>query len=170
MNRRNDAKGGVRLDAGRKQDRLTVGVTARPFRDTVVTLNHESYSLNRNVAPLTWAFDGGLLQWHAKGRPTVTFAPNGLAWAANGRPQAGFDPRNALTQFAAQQPTWIVGLPLANPLVNTRFQSQVRPNTFGAINITVSCYPVLLSVPPATRHVRTPNHLPLYHTVTATHR
>ena len=138
LNLLHDEKREFRLYEGRKQDRLTFGVTARPFRDTVVTLNHESYSLNRNVAPLTWAFDGGLLQWHAKGRPTVTFAPNGLAWAANGRPQAGFDPRNALTQFAAQQPTWIVGLPLANPLVNTRFQSQVRPNTFGGINSQAS--------------------------------
>ncbi len=138
LNLLHEEKHEFRLHEGRQQDRLTFGVTAKPFRDTIVTANHESYSINRNVAPLVWGFDGGMLQWIAKGRPTVTFAPNGLAWAANGRPQASFDPRTALTQFAAQQPTYIVGLPLANPLVNTRFQSQVRPNTFGGINSQAS--------------------------------
>ncbi len=138
LNLLHDEKREFRLYEGRVQDRFTVGVTARPFPHTTITANHEGYSLNRNVAPLVWGFDGGLLQWNAKGRPTVTFQPNGLAWAANGRPQATFDPRTALTQFAAQQPTWVVGLPLANPLVNMRFQSQVRPNTFGGINSQAS--------------------------------
>ncbi len=138
LNLLHDEKREFRLYEGRKQDRLTFGVTAQPFRNTTITANHESYSINRNVAPLVWAFDGGALQWLAKGRPTVNFQPRGLAWAASGNPQASFDPRNALTQFAAQQPTYIVGLNLPNPMVNTRFQTQVRPNTFGGINSQAS--------------------------------
>jgi hypothetical protein len=126
LNLLHDQKREFRLYEGRAQDRLTAGLTARPFAHTTITANHEHYSIDRNVAPLVWGFDGGMLQWLAKGRPTVNFPANGLAWAANGRPQAGFDPRLALTQFAAHQPTYIVGLPLANPLVNTRFQAQVR--------------------------------------------
>lgn len=138
LNLLHDEKHEFRLHEGRRQERLTFGLTARPWRNTIVTANHESYSLNRNVAPLVWGFDGGMLQWLAKGRPTVTFAPGGLAWAASGHPQAGFDPRNALTQFAAQQPTYIVGLNLPNPMVNMRFQSQIRPNTFGGIQSQAS--------------------------------
>jgi hypothetical protein len=133
LNALHDEKREFRLYEGRKQDRLTFGVTARPFRHTTITANHEQYSVNRNVAPLVWSFDAGVLQWQARGAPTVTFPANGVAWAAAGRPQATFDPRLALTQFTAQQPTWVVGLPLTNPMVNMRFQSQVRPNTFGGV-------------------------------------
>ena len=38
-----------------------------------------------------WGFDGGALQWLAKGRPTVEFQSQGLAWAAANR--VGADPR-----------------------------------------------------------------------------
>jgi len=131
LNALHEQKREFRLNEGRGQGRLTFGVTARPFRHTTLTANHEQYSLNRNLAPLVWSFDAGVLQWQARGSPTVLFPANGVAWAAAGRPQASFDPRLALTQFTAQQPTWVVGLNLPNPMVNMRFQSQVRPNTFG---------------------------------------
>jgi iron complex outermembrane recepter protein len=157
VNLLHDDKREFRLNEGRKQDRVTLGVTAKPFPNTTVRLNHEHYSVNRNVVPLMWAFDAGTLQWLAKGQPTVQFVPAGLAWNAarrtyvdaNGQPvrvPAGvpdedgfvdsatdFNPQGAITQFTAHTPTWIVGLPLKNPVVNMRFQSQVRANTFGGL-------------------------------------
>lgn len=157
LNLLHDEKREFRIYEGKNQERLTFGVAARPFAHTQVTVNHEAYTLHRNVSPLSASFDGGILQWLAKGAPSVQFRSQGLAWTAANRAftdasgnripvapgvvdsdgwvdaAADFDPRSALTQFTAQQPTWIVGLPLANPMVNMRFQSQVRPNTFGGI-------------------------------------
>jgi len=77
LNLLHDEKREFRLYEGRKQERLTFGVTAQPFRNTTITANHESYSIKRNVAPLVWAFDGGAMQWLAKGKPTVNFPPRG---------------------------------------------------------------------------------------------
>jgi len=157
LNLLHDDKREFRRNEGRQQDRVTLGVTARPFAGTTIRANHEHYSINRNIVPLMWQFDGGILQWLAKGRPTVQFVPGGLAWTAANRTyldasgrrvpvapgvsdedglvdaQADFNPLTAITQFAAHAPTWVVGLPLPNPLVNMRFQSQVRANTFGGV-------------------------------------
>ena len=140
---------------GVNQDRLTLGVTARPLAHTKITVNHENYSNHRNIVPLAWAFDSGVIQWLANGRPTVDFVPQGIAWAtanrafvdANGnrlrvapgvasadgfvRSVADFNPRNAITQNAAQQQVYITGLKLANPVVNMRFQGVMQTDTFG---------------------------------------
>jgi hypothetical protein len=146
-----------RLYEGSEQNRATGGLTWRPFGHTVVTVNHENYSIHRNVVPLTWFFDGGALQWLAKGSPTVRFLPAGATWAAANRSfvdasgnriavapgvvdadgfvdqQTDFDPRQALSQITAQTLTYITGLNLANPMVNTRYQAQLRTNSFGGI-------------------------------------
>ena len=143
---------------GNNQDRLTLGVTAKPFAGTTVTVNHENYSNQRNVVPLAWSFDGGVLQWMANGRPTVQFVPQGLSWAtanrafvdANGNrvpvapgvssatgfvsTAADFNPKNAITQNNAQQPVYITGLNLANPIVNERFQGVQQTDTFGGLS------------------------------------
>ena len=140
---------------GADQNRLTLGVTARPFARTKITVNHENYSNARNIVPLAWAFDSGVIQWLANGRPTVDFVPQGLAWAtanrafvdAKGnripvapgvvspdglvRTAADFNPRNAITQNAAQQLVYMAGLKLANPMVNMRFQGVMQTDTFG---------------------------------------
>jgi hypothetical protein len=147
-----------RLFEGHEQNRVTAGATWRPFAQTQVTVNHESYTIHRNVAPLTWFFDGGVLPWLAKGSPAVRFLPAGATWAAANRAfvdaagnripvapgvvdadgfvdaQADFDPRQALTQIAAHSPTYVVGLALPNPMINMRYQSQLRAPTFGGIN------------------------------------
>jgi hypothetical protein len=162
INALHDDKREFRLYEGRKQDRVTLGATYKPLRHTSITANHEHYSINRNNSPLMWAFDGGVMQWLAKGEPTVNFQSQGLAWAAANRSfldaagnrvpvmpgvvdadgfidaEADFDPRDAIVQFAAQQPTFVTGLNLANPMINMRFQSQVRPNTFGGIQSQAS--------------------------------
>jgi len=143
---------------GNTQDRLTLGVTAKPLANTKITVNHESYSNHRNVVPLAWAFDGGVLQWLANGRPTVDFLPQGLAWTAanrafvdaNGRgipvapgvidadglvdSVADFNPRNAITQVGGHTQVYVTGLNLANPMVNMRFQGQMQTDTFGGIS------------------------------------
>ncbi len=146
-----------RIFEGNAQQRATGGLTWRPRPHTQVTVNHEQYSIHRNVVPLTWMFDGGALQWLAKGSPTVNFLPEGRAWAAAGRrfvdaqgnpvrvapgvvdadgfvdATADFDPRGALTQLAAQTPVFVSGLNLPNPMVNMRYQTQLRPDTFGGV-------------------------------------
>jgi hypothetical protein len=134
LNALHDEKREFRLYEGRQQDRLTFGVTARPFRHTTITANHEQLQPQpqRRSAGVELRCRRAAVAGprHA---PTVTFPPTASPGPPNGRPQASFDPRLALTQFTAQQPTWVVGLPLANPMVNMRFQSQVRPNTFGGV-------------------------------------
>ena len=143
---------------GNTQDRLTLGVTAKPFASTTVTVNHENYSNHRNVVALSWAFDGGVLQWQANGRPKVDFLPQSLSWAtanrafvdANGNripvapgvvdadgfvdATSDFDPRSGITQNNEQQQVYITGLKLANPVVNMRFQGVMRSNTFGGLS------------------------------------
>jgi iron complex outermembrane receptor protein len=146
-----------RRNEGANQDRLTLGVTARPLAHTTITINHENYSSHRNIVPLAWAFDSGVLQWLANGRPTVDFVSQGQSWAtanrsfvdANGnrirvapgvaspdgfvRTAADFNPRGALTQNNAQQVVYIAGLNLANPVVNMRFQGVMQNNVFNSI-------------------------------------
>jgi outer membrane receptor for ferric coprogen and ferric-rhodotorulic acid len=158
LNALHAAKREYRLFEGNAQERVTAGLTWRPLAHTQLMVNHESYSLRRNVVPLTWAFDGGALQWLAKGAPTVNFLPEGRTWAAAGRrfvdaqgnpvrvapgvtdpdgfidSATDFDPRQAISQITAQSPTYITGLNLANPMVNTRYQSQIRADTFGGVS------------------------------------
>lgn len=139
---------------GKNQERLTVSVTAKPWRDTKLTLNHENYSLGTNASSLMWGFDGSALRWAAAGKPTVDFVPAGQTWTATrpyldaaGRPvpvargvtdadgfvdaRTDFDPNLALAQATGNQQTWIVGLNLANPMVNTRYQGLLGAATFG---------------------------------------
>ncbi len=139
---------------GKNQDRLTVSVTARPWADTKLTFNHESYSLGVNASSLVWGFDASVLRWAAAGKPTVEFLPAGLTWTATrpyvdarGNPipvargvvdadgfvdaRTDFDPNLALNQSTGNQLTWIAGLNLANPMVNTRYQGNLAVASFG---------------------------------------
>ncbi|MEO6245006.1 MAG: TonB-dependent receptor plug domain-containing protein [Opitutaceae bacterium] len=139
---------------GKDQERVTLGVTAQPYENTKLTLNHESYSLGTNASSQMWGFNSGALRWAAAGKPTIEFLPNGQTWTAtrayvdakgNRIPVApgvtnasgfvgsknDFDPKNAVAQITGQTPTWIVGLNLANPMVNTRYQGQLQVATFG---------------------------------------
>ncbi len=139
---------------GKNQDRLTVSISAKPWADTKLTLNHENYSLGTNASSLMWGFDGSALRWAAAGKPTIEFLPAGQQWTAT-RPyvdargnrlpvapgvvdadgfvdaRTDFDPNLALAQATGNQQTWIVGLNLANPMVNTRYQGQLGAATFG---------------------------------------
>ena len=139
---------------GQNQSRATVGIVARPFAGTTLTLNHENYSLHSNVSSLMWGFNGAALRWAAAGRPTVQFLPAGQQWTAarsyvdargNRIPVApgvvdedglvdartDFDPRLSLNQLAANTPRYVAGLGLANPFVNLRYQAQLAAATFG---------------------------------------
>jgi len=139
---------------GKNQERLTVSVTAKPWASTKLTLNHENYSLGTNASSLMWGFDGSALRWAAAGKPTVEFLPAGQTWTttrpyvdARGNPipvargvvdadglvdsRNDFDPNLALAQVTGNQQTWMVGLNLANPLLNTRYQGQLGAATFG---------------------------------------
>jgi hypothetical protein len=139
---------------GKNQERLTLSLTAKPWRDTKLTLNHESYSLHTNASSLMWGFDGNALRWAAVGKPTVEFLPAGQQWTAT-RPyvdaagnrirvapgvvdadgfvdqNTDFNPNNALVQANGQTQTWVVGLNMANPMVNMRYQGQLNVATFG---------------------------------------
>ena len=139
---------------GKNQERLTLSVTAKPLPNTKLTFNHENYSLGTNASSLVWGFDGSVLRWAASGKPTIEFLPAGQQWTAtrpyvdakgNSIPVASgvvdadglvdsrndFDPKLVLGQSTGNQPTWIVGLPLANPMVNTRYQGTLGGATFG---------------------------------------
>jgi hypothetical protein len=139
---------------GKNQDRLTLSVTAKPWANTKLTVNHESYSLGVNASSLVWGFDGSALRWAAAGKPTVDFLPAGLTWTATrpyvdarGNPipvargvvdadgfvdaRTDFDPNLVLAQAAGNQLTWITGLNLANPMVNNRYQATLGAATFG---------------------------------------
>jgi hypothetical protein len=141
---------------GKNQDRLTLGITAKPFAHTTVTINHENYNLGINTSSLVWGFNSNALQWVLRGRPTINFVPAGQTWTttrpyvdASGNPvraaagvttadgfvhqKADFDPFGVLNQQGANTPRYIVGLNLANPLVNVRYQGQLAAVAFGGI-------------------------------------
>jgi hypothetical protein len=154
VNLLHDRKREFRDNEGRNQKRVTLGLSAKPSASTTITLNHESYDIDFNFASLTWGFDAPVVRWIAAGKPTVNFVPAGLTWSAT-RPyvdasgkripvapgvvdadgyvdsQAGFDPKGVLAQVAAHQQRWLVGLPMANPVVNERYQAQITAATFG---------------------------------------
>jgi hypothetical protein len=141
---------------GRNQERMTIGLTARPLPGTTVTLNHENYSLGTNASSLMWGFNGSALRWAAAGKPTIQFRNPGATWSATSpyvdaqgnrvpvapgttdanrdgfvNSKAEFDPNNAISQIGGQTQVWVVGLPLANPLINMRFQGQLQSAVFG---------------------------------------
>jgi iron complex outermembrane receptor protein len=139
---------------GKNQERLTLSVSAKPWVNTKLTLNHENYSLGTNTSSLVWGFDGSALRWAAAGKPTVEFMPAGQTWTATrpyvdarGNPipvargvvdadglvdsRNDFDPNLALGQITANAQMWVVGLPLVNPMVNMRYQGQLSAATFG---------------------------------------
>ena len=139
---------------GKKQERLTLSVSAKPWAKTKLTLNHESYSLGTNASSLVWGFDGSVLRWAAAGKPTIQFLPAGQTWTTT-RPYvdasgnrvlvaAGvvdadgfvdsrndFDPNLVLSQIAANTQVYTVGLNLPNPMINTRYQGQLSSAMFG---------------------------------------
>lgn len=155
-----DQKREFRRYEGRNQERMTLGVTARPFPNTTITLNHENYTIHSNLASLTWGFDAAAIQWVAAGRPSVQFLPAGQQWTATRAyvdasgnrvrvapgvvdedgfvdARTDFDPRLVLNQNTAQQQRWIVGLGLPNPMVNLRYQAGMTAATFGGIGSNV---------------------------------
>ncbi len=142
---------------GKDQERMTVSVTAQPWANTRVTLNHESYTVHTNASSLMWGFNSGMLRWLAAGKPAVDFVPAGLTYTAtrayvdakgNRIPVApgvvdadgfvdaktDFDPNNALGQTAGHTQVWVVGLPMANPLWNMRYQGTLSLASFGGQN------------------------------------
>jgi hypothetical protein len=157
LNLLHDEQREFRRYEGRDQERMTLSVTAKPFPNTVLTVNHESYSLHSNASSLMWGFNGSALRWLAAGKPTVEFLPAGQSWTAarayvdakgNRIPvaagvvdadglvdaQSDFDPKGALGANTANNPTWVVGLNLTNPVINMRYQGQLQNATFGGIN------------------------------------
>ncbi|MBM3853564.1 MAG: hypothetical protein FJ399_10460, partial [Verrucomicrobia bacterium] len=108
-----------RGNEGKNQERVTLSLVAQPWKNTKVTANHENYDLALNNAALVWGFDGAALAWMAAGRPVV-----------------GNDPRNYLSNNAAQNQLLVRGLNLANPLVNARGQRTLPAALFGGISST----------------------------------
>jgi hypothetical protein len=127
---------------GLQQNRVTLGARYRPFRHTEIIVNHEEYRTGLNQSPLLPPFDTGALRWVASGRPTVEFVSGGTAWTAAGRafldpggrpvsrPGGGlistrndFDPLQALNQQTAPTMRYVVGLDLANPVINYRWST-----------------------------------------------
>ena len=125
---------------GLKQGRVTLGARYRPFRNTEIVVNHEEYRTGLNQSPVLPPFDTGALRWVASGRPTVEFVSGGTAWTTAGRnfldpsgrpvarPGGGlittrndFDPTQALGQQTAPTMRYVVGLNLANPVINYRW-------------------------------------------------
>lgn len=154
LNLLHDQKREFRRYEGQNQDRLTLGVTYKPFANTTVTVNHESYNIHRNVSPLIVPWDGALLRWAAAGKPTVNFLSSGQSWTttrpyvdASGKAvlaapgvttvdgyvhkQSDFDPNSDLYVNTSQTPTYVVGLSLPNPMINMRYQALMQPAIFG---------------------------------------
>jgi hypothetical protein len=132
-------------------------VSARPWANTKLTLNHESYSLGTNASSLVWGFDGSALRWAAAGKPTIDFVPAGQTWTATrpyldatGKPipvargvvdpdgfvdsRNDFDPNLVLAQIGGNTQVYTVGLNLPNPMINTRYQGQLSAATFGGVS------------------------------------
>lgn len=156
INALHDQQREFRKYEGKNQDRVTLGIVAKPFANTTVTINHENYNLGINTSSLVWGFNSNALQWVARGRPTINFVPAGQTWTAtrpyvdaNGNPvraaagvttsdgfvhqKADFDPFGVINQQGANQPRYVVGLNLANPLINYRYQGQLAAAAFGGI-------------------------------------
>lgn len=142
---------------GKNQERLTLSISAKPWANTKLTLNHESYSLGTNASSLVWGFDGGALRWAAAGKPTIDFTPAGQTWTdtrpyldATGKPipvargvvdtdgfvdsRNDFDPNLVLAQITGNTQVYTVGLNLPNPMINTRYQGQLSGATFGGVS------------------------------------
>jgi iron complex outermembrane recepter protein len=142
---------------GRNQERMTLGMTAKPFADTTVRVNYERYSVDNNAAPLRTYFNSGVIRWLAAGKPTIEFLPNGQLWTANrayvdangnripvapgvvdadGFVDAAtdFNTGTALTQIGGHQLTWVTGLGLANPMVNMRYQGNLANAIFNGVS------------------------------------
>ena len=157
INLLHDQKREFRKYEGKDQERMTLGLSYKPFPNTTVTVNHENYTLHTNYASLMQGFDGPMLRWIQAGKPLVNFVSAGQTWSttrpyldANGNripvapgvvdadgfvdAKADFDPLGALSQDATHRPVWVVGLNLANPMVNTRYQGNLMGATFGGIN------------------------------------
>jgi hypothetical protein len=138
---------------GKDQKRGTVSLTYKPLKNTTVRVNHESYDVHRNIAPLNYAFDAGILRWEAAGRPTIDFVPTASNWTStqayvdhlgNRIPVAAgvvdadgwvdsrtdFDPNLALASNTANNSVWVVGLPGFEGVVNYRYTGSIQTNTF----------------------------------------
>ncbi len=153
FNALHDAAREFRQYVGKDQDRGTVSVTYKPLANTTIRVNHESYDVHRNIAPLNYAFDNGILRWEAAGRPTIDFVPTTANWTGtqayvdhlgNRIPVAAgvvdadgwvdsrtdFDPNLALVRDAGNSSRWVVGLPGVEGVVNYRYTGSIQSNTF----------------------------------------
>lgn len=156
LNALHDEARDFRKYEGKNQERITLSVAAKPWTNTKLTLNHESYSLGTNAASLTWGFDSSALRWAAAGKPAITFVPV-PSWTAtatyvdaagNRIPVArgvadedgfvdartDFDPNLVLNQNTGNAQTWIVGLNVPNPMMNLRYQANLANATFSGQN------------------------------------
>ena len=153
FNALHDAAREFRRFVGKDQDRGTVSVTYKPLANTTIRVNHESYDVHRNIAPLNYAFDHGILRWEAAGRPTIDFVPTAANWTGsqayvdhlgNRIPVAAgvvdadgwvdsrtdFDPNLALARVGGNSSRWVVGLPGFEGVVNYRYSGDIQANTF----------------------------------------
>ncbi len=142
--------------AGKDQVRGTISMTYNPWENTTFRLNHEGYDIHRNIAPLKYTFDAGLMRWAAAGKPTVDFVHSNVAWNGTreyvdhlGNPipvapgvmdedgfvdsEADFDPNDAISRIGGHSQIWIGGLDGVNAVWNSRFMGQVQNNTFDGI-------------------------------------
>jgi hypothetical protein len=144
---------------GKDQARATIGLTYKPFENTILRLNHESYDIHRNIAPMKYTFDAGLLRWAAAGKPTVDFVHTNEPWngtreyvdhLGNRIPvhpdavdedgfvdsEADFDPNDGLSRIGGHGAYWIQGLDGVNAIWDQRYTGQIHNNTFDGITST----------------------------------
>jgi outer membrane receptor protein involved in Fe transport len=150
LNALNEDRNEFRSREGQWQKRISFALTAKPSKDTTVSVLQEIWRFDRNQVPLTPWFSNGLLNWVASGRPTVDFVGAGKAWSsagrtfvdASGKPvpvaagvatsdglihaQKDFDPKNILTQNAGVSNYYLAGLGLNNPLWNLQYQPVIK--------------------------------------------
>jgi iron complex outermembrane receptor protein len=127
-----DRNRGFRDDESSDQDRLTLGLTFKPFENTKISLTHENYRIDKNIQPLGQVFDAGVIQWLANGSPTVDFKNTGVAWTN----QNTFDPKRALAQTTGSSLVYVNGLGLAKPVQNWRFQGSMQADVRSGSLIT----------------------------------
>jgi iron complex outermembrane recepter protein len=143
--------------AGKDQERGTVSLAFKPWENTTFRVHHESYDVHRNIAPLKYQYDAGVLRWLAAGKPTVDFVNSSVNWTTtrayvdhlgNRIPvaagvvdedgfvdsEADFDPNDAISRRGGHSQDWVIGLPGVEGVVNYRYSGQLQANTFNGVN------------------------------------
>ncbi len=141
---------------GKDQMRGTVSLTFKPWENTTFRVNHESYDIHRNIAPMKYTFDAGLMRWAEAGKPTVDFVHSAVPWngtreyvdhLGNRIPvapgvvdedgfvdsESDFDPNDAISRIGGHGQRWIQGLDGVNAVWNVRYTGQIQNNTFDGL-------------------------------------